>query len=250
MLWASKDEAAIGKSEGLRRLVDGLVDLEPSGEVPLISQLLDMSDRRAALPHLDRHVRARHDLNAAAMDLVCQRLRAGTAGPVSWVLGAMHRDGRVRQQAVNAILSGALLIPGPPGHAAASSQDASTPAIRNWVGSWDFADPESRTGPLAALVPVLMLRTADWVAQVRKAARAGLPARLAVDPRYLPIALKSIALVEARTHGRFITVCAFEAFASAPQPVRDVLTVSPNPAIRRAAIAASRNSFDEQMRRR
>ncbi|GAA4263243.1 hypothetical protein GCM10022255_106030 [Dactylosporangium darangshiense] len=226
------------------------MDLEPSGEVLLISQLLDMSDRRAALPHLDRHVRARHELNAAAMDLVCQRLRAGTAGPVSWVLGAMHRDGQVRQQAVNAILSGALPIPGPPGQTAASPQDASAPATRNWVGCWDFADPESRTGPLAALVPVLMLRTADWVTQVREAARVGLMARLTADPRYLPIALKSIALVGARTHGRFITMRTFEALAAAPQPVRDALTVSPNPAIRRAAIAASRSSFDEDIRRR
>ncbi|GAA2371069.1 hypothetical protein [Dactylosporangium salmoneum] len=86
--------------------VDGMVELEPSGSVRLLCQLLDFHWQQAGWNHLDRHVRQWFAWHAAVMDTVVGRLEAGTAGPVSWVLAGIHPDGRIRQRAIDIIGAG------------------------------------------------------------------------------------------------------------------------------------------------
>lgn len=228
----AKHAAATGHPEALRRFVDGMVELEPSGYVQLLCQLLESQQAPAAWHHLDRHVRQGFGWHAAAMDVVTGRLADGTAGPVSWVLAAMHPDGRVRQRAIDVICDGPFAVTGP----------AAEPAIRDWVSMWDFLDPDTRTGPLTILLPVLMLRSADWVEEVRDTALAALRARLFTDLRYLPAAVWSVPLVAGRTRGRQAVALTREALVVAPAPVREALIGSPDPRIRQTASTLCRTT--------
>ncbi|MFI5910165.1 hypothetical protein [Dactylosporangium sp. NPDC051541] len=234
-LLEAKDAAALGDPEALRSFVEGLVALEPSESVRSICQLLDFHGRQAGWNHLDRHVRQRFGWHTTAMDEVGGRLSDGTAGPVSWVLAGMHPDGRVRQRAVDIICADPLAMPEPaPGLAdGVGATDLLT--TRGWVSPWDFLEPDTDTGPLAILMPVIMLRSADWVDEVRDASRAALRTRVLADARYLPTALWCLPLVAGRTRGQHAVATLREALVVAPRQLRDALARAVDPAIGRTA---------------
>nr|BFE56413.1 hypothetical protein GCM10020063_009390 [Dactylosporangium thailandense] len=234
-LLEAKDAAALGHQEALRSFVEGLVALEPSGSVRLICQLLDFHGQRAGWNHLDRHVRQRFGWHAAAIDEVGGRLFDGTAGPVSWVLAGMHPDGRVRQRAIDAICTGPLAVTGPV-HGLADGVGATAPiSTSGWVSSWDFLEPKTDKGPLAILMPVVMLRSVDWVEEVRDASRAALRTRVLADARYLPAALWCLPLIAGRTRGHHAVATLREALTVAPSYLRDALSRAVDPAIARTA---------------
>jgi hypothetical protein len=238
----AKEAATVGRAQALRSFVEGMVGLEPSGYVLLICQLLDFDRLQAGWNHLDRHVRQRFAWHAAAMDVVGGRLTDGTAGPVSWVLGAMHPDGRVRQRTIDVICAGPLAVTGPAHGRADGVGAADHLATRGWVSTWDFLEPDTNTGPLTILMPVLMLRCADWVEEVRDLAVAALRARVLTDARYLPMAVWSLPLVAGRTRGRQAVGVLREALAVAPAHVRDALIRAVDPAIGRTASALCRHT--------
>ncbi|WP_426502831.1 hypothetical protein ACPPVO_35035 [Dactylosporangium sp. McL0621] len=238
----AKEAAAFGHQEALRSFVEGMVALEPSGSVRLICQLLDFHWQQAGWNHLDRHMRQRFAWHAAVMDEVGGRLVAGTAGPVSWVLAGMHPDGRIRQRAIDVICAGPLAVTGP-AHGLADGIGATDPlATRGWVSSWDFLEPDTDTGPLAILMPIVMLRSADWVEEVRDTALAALRTRVLADARYLPVALWSLPLVAGRTRGHQAVATLREALAVVPEYLRDALVRAVDPAIARTASTLCRDT--------
>jgi hypothetical protein len=102
-------------------------------------------------------------------------------GPVGLALRSTHHDGRVREAAVAAILAGMR--------------------------------PE--------LTPFLVLRTGDWVTQVRNPARAGLAVLLADDPAaYLPAMLPTAVRMQERLRGGFALAQVTAALLTAPPAVR------------------------------
>lgn len=104
------------------------------------------------------------------------RLASGPAGPIAVVVASMYGDGRVRERAVRATLE----------------------------------------RPAGELVPLLVLRTADWVTPIRDRARAGLALLLAGDPGgCLPAALPTILAVESRTRAGFARSQALAALLTA-----------------------------------
>jgi hypothetical protein len=184
-------EAAARGWEELERLVEVLADVEETGgddlgraalgvlrELPRVVARLDEHARRALwYPSCQPPVRAR----------LVAGLDAGSAGPIAVALASTHRDGRVREQAVAALLA----------------------------------------RPCPELMPFLVLRTGDWVAPVRDRARAGLAVLLADDPgTYQPAVLPTTLVVEARRRGGFAHAQTLAALITAPTPVRQVLAVS------------------------
>ncbi|MEV4140491.1 hypothetical protein AB0J72_51045 [Dactylosporangium sp. NPDC049742] len=240
-LMGAKEAAAFGDQEALRWFVQGMIELEPSGHVQLICQLLDFNRPQAGWKHLDRHVRQRFAWHAAAMDVVGGRLVDGSAGPVSWVLAGMHPDGRVRQRAIDAMCAGPLAVTGPADGLASGVGASDHLATKGWVSMWDFLEPDTHTGPLTILMPVIMLRSADWVDEVRAAALAALRVRVLADARFLPTAVWSLPLVAGRTRGRQAVAVLREAFAVAPANLRDTLVRAVDPAIGRTSAALCRD---------
>ncbi|MFF0318432.1 hypothetical protein ACFYPH_27800 [Micromonospora sp. NPDC005252] len=117
-----------------------------------------------------------------------------TVNPLAVAMASTHRDGRIRERAVVSML--------------------------------DDPDPD--------LVPFLVLRTGDWVRQVRDRARAGLALLLADDPAtYLPAAMPMALLVDARSRGGFAANQVTAALLSAPPAVRRVVGASGSAAQRR-----------------
>ncbi|MGC4817185.1 hypothetical protein [Micromonospora sp. DT63] len=126
------------------------------------------------------------------------RLVAGltrpTVDPLAVAMASTHRDGRVRERAVRSMLD----------------------------------------DPRPDLVPFLVLRTGDWVQQVRDRARAGLALLLADDPAtYLPAAMPMALLVDARSRGGFAANQVTATLLSAPPAVRRMVGTSGSAAQRR-----------------
>jgi hypothetical protein len=178
--------------EALEHLVDQLSAVDATGDGELATSALSLL---AAMPRvvvgLDQHVRRQAWYGCAdspAMTRVAARLAEGTAGPVGLALSSWHRDGRIRERAV------ALMV----------------------------------SVPCPQLMPFLVLRTADWVTQVRDRARAGLAVLLAGDrDTYLPAALDASSIVDARNRGGFVRAQVVAALLTAPQPLRQRLAASP-----------------------
>jgi hypothetical protein len=105
---------------------------------------------------------------------------------------------------------------------------------------WDFLEPDTHTGPLTILMPVIVLRTADWVEEVRDAALAALRVRVLADARYVPVAVWSLPLVAGRSRGSQAVAVLREALAVAPVHLRDALVRAVDPAIGRTAAALCR----------
>ncbi|CCH32033.1 hypothetical protein BN6_47580 [Saccharothrix espanaensis DSM 44229] len=93
-----------------------------------------------------------------------RRLDDPALSPLALALASAHRDGRVRERAVAAIVA----------------------------------------RPLPDLVPFLVVRTADWVPEVRRRARAGLALVLDDEPGLLPSALGVGLRVEDWGRGSFV----------------------------------------------
>ena len=120
--------------------------------------------------------------------------REATAGPLSVALAATHRNGHIRERAVARMLT--------------------------------FPEP--------ALMPFLVLRTADWVRPVRDRARAGLALLLAGDPRtYLPAVLGVTLVSSSWLRGGFAHGQALAALLTAPPAVRQDVAATADPAGRR-----------------
>ncbi|GAB3840430.1 hypothetical protein ACFPIJ_45120 [Dactylosporangium cerinum] len=224
-------------------MLDELVELDTLDEPEFISDLMNMAPHPAMLHGVERYVRSRPWMDGASRREVMRRLDEGRAGPVSWVLASMDADGRVRERAVRAMLTGPLpLIEAAPpvlrGWAAAHHV-GSTTSPPNWTSSRLFIDPIARTGPVPALVPALMLRTADPVPRIRAVARSGLVLRLAADPgMYLAVVVSSVRLVQERARGRFMAAQVRAALAAAHPTVLESLAVSPDTVIRRVVVEA------------
>ncbi|KAK1183617.1 hypothetical protein B7755_039130 [Streptomyces sp. NBS 14/10] len=118
--------------------------------------------------------------------------------PVALAFACLHSDGRVRERAVRRIV--------------------------------DRPSPE--------LMPFLVLRTGDWVRQVRDRARAGLTDLLSRDPaRYVPAAAPTALLADRRRRGHFARRQLLAALLSAPGAVLlDGLLASPLREQRRFAL--------------
>ncbi|MEH1030767.1 hypothetical protein Q3V37_13245 [Micromonospora profundi] len=131
---------------------------------------------------------------SSQLNQLIKRLHQPTVAPLVAALASTNSDGHVRERAVRVML----------------------------------------TDRSPDLLPFLVLRTGDWVAQVREPARAGLALLLADDPaRYLPAALPMALLMDARTRGGFAVNQVTAALLSAPPAVRRVVGAAGSPAQRR-----------------
>jgi hypothetical protein len=181
-----------------------------AGAVDLLVDLLtdiDAADHdglgRAALELLSGfpQVVARLDENARrswwrspARDRSLADLPDGSHGPLALALASTHTDGRIRERAVATML------------------------VR----------------PCPEQMPFLVLRTGDWVAEVRDRARAGLALLLFNDAgTYLPPALPTVLLMQRRQRGGFAHTQAVAALLNAPTQVRQALAASVDPGQRR-----------------
>lgn len=189
-------EVAVDKAAGrgwpaLDVLVEALAEVDTVGDDGLAGAALRLLGARPALvARVDGY--ARRDLwsstgTARSLGRLLVRLGETAPGPIVVALASTHRDGRVRERAVAAMLH----------------------------------------RPSPELMPFLVLRTGDWVAPVRDRARAGLALLLADDPaRYLPAALPMIVLTEPRRRGGFAHGQALASLITAPAPVREALAGS------------------------
>ncbi|GAA3238673.1 hypothetical protein ACFO1B_10175 [Dactylosporangium siamense] len=224
-------------------VLDELVALEALDEPELISDLMNMAPHPAMLHGVERYVRSRPWMDGTSRGEVVRRLGTGQAGPVSWVLASLDADGRVRERAVRAMLTGPLpLIEAAPSDLrgwAAAHHVGSTWSPPNTVSGRLFIDPIARTGPVPVLAPALMLRTADPVPRIRAVARSGLVLRLAADPSmYLAVAVSSLRLVQERARGRFMTAQVRAALAAAHPAILESLAVAPDRILRRVVVEA------------
>jgi hypothetical protein len=118
-------------------LTDQLLAVDQTGDSGVARQALGVLQARPrVVARLDEY--ARRTLRGSAyyspvINRAAQRLRDDTAGPIAVALASTHRDGHVRQRAVERMLT----VPNP-----------------QWM-------------------PFLVLRSADWVKPVRDRARAG-----------------------------------------------------------------------------
>ncbi|MCE6993352.1 hypothetical protein LZG04_00795 [Saccharothrix sp. S26] len=131
-------------------------------------------------------------------------LRLGTrlpepgASPLSVALACTHGDGRIRERGVREIVA----------------------------------------RPVPELVPFLVLRTGDWVRQVRDQARAGLAVLLHDDPaRMLPVALGVGLRIEGWLRGSFVRKQLVAAAADPRAPLESLLG-SPDRRVRAFAFGA------------
>jgi hypothetical protein len=194
---AAATEAAGGSWQAVERLIDVLADLDATGDeatgraalglfvgMPAVVLRLDEYARRAPWYHRETPVANR----------LAERVTEGAARPIAVALSSSHRDGRVRERAVVALLA----------------------------------------RPCPELVPFLVLRTAEWAAPVRNRARAGLALLLAGGPGgHLLAALPMALAVQGRLRGGFAHGQVLAALLSAPAEVRPALADSPDPVLRR-----------------
>ncbi|MEU7608141.1 hypothetical protein [Micromonospora sp. NPDC049204] len=160
-------EACDGRWEALHRLVEVLLKVDALGdEVVARSALALVAGLPGLVVRLDGHARSEpwyaHYQEPATR--IAERFSTVSSGPVAMVLASMHRDGRIREPAVAAMVS----------------------------------------RPCPEVMPFLVLRTADWVRPVRDRARAGLAVLLADDPGvFLPAVLPMALRLDARLRAGF-----------------------------------------------
>ncbi len=189
----SIDEAVHGGWEAVDRLVDALARIDAAANAHLsalaLSQLVGAPK---AVVRLDEH--ARRELwysprYTPVVEGVVARLGDGSIGSLGLALASTHGDGRVREAAVAQML----------------------------------------TAPAAELMPFLIVRTSDWVKQVRDQARAGLALLLADDPAaMLPAAVGMMLLIDRRRRGGFARTQLMAALITAPVALREQLAPSPD----------------------
>ncbi|MEU9829347.1 hypothetical protein [Micromonospora chersina] len=178
------DSAAAGRWEALNHLVEVLIEVDDAGdEVAARSALTLVAGVSGLVVRLDRHAR-QAPWSGPYRDFALRRVQAGfsvaTPGPVAMALASMHRDGRIRERAITAMV--------------------------------DRPRPE--------VMPFLVVRTGDWVKPVRDRARAGLALLLADDPGgYLPAVLPMALRLDARLRGGFAVTQIRAALPSAPAEV-------------------------------
>jgi hypothetical protein len=127
---------------------------------------------------------------------IADRLNASTGGPIAVALASTHGNGRVRERAVAQMLE----------------------------------------QPTSELMPFLVLRTSDWVRQVRDRARAGLAVLLHDNPAaYLPTAVGMALLAQSRQRGSFARTQVLAGALETPPNMIKVLVTSPDRAVRRFA---------------
>jgi hypothetical protein len=182
---AAADHAAGGGWQALDGLVDVLADVDAVGDDDLARTVLRVLGNRLALvARLDEYARRVlwwSSHHSPVLNWLAARLDGTAAGPLAVAMASTHTDGRIRERAVVAML--------------------------------DRPAPE--------LMPLLVLRTGDWVTQVRSRTRTGLAVLLAEDPgTYLPATLPTILLLEPRLRGGYAYTQALVAVINPPVPVR------------------------------
>ncbi|CCH20803.1 hypothetical protein [Micromonospora lupini] len=198
---AAGQRAAAGR-KALEHLALLLADVGANGDHDLGRAALRALARSPKLVvRLDERTRQMlwysSDQSTAPLARLVAGLSPPTVNPLAVALASTHGDGRVRERAVLSML--------------------------------DEPDPD--------LVPFLVLRTGDWVRQVRDRARAGLALLLADDPAtYLPAAMPMALLVDARPRGGFAANQVTAALLSAPPAVRRVVGASGSVAQRRLVV--------------
>ncbi len=195
---AAAERVAAGDREALERLVDVLTGLDAGGDEDLGRRAVGvLSQVPKAVARLDEHARQVlwcSSYHSPVLTGLAARLHRPVAGPVAVAVTSTHGDGRVRERAVEAMLA----------------------------------------SPCPELLPFLVLRTSDWVRQVRDRARAGLALLLADEPAtYLPAALPTVLLLGARSRGGFAANQVTAALLAAPPDIRRALAVSSHTAQRR-----------------
>lgn len=127
--------------------------------------------------------------------------------PVAIALASIHGDGRVRERAVQHITA----------------------------------------RPSPELIPFLVVRTGDWVREVRDRARAGLAVLLHADPaRFLPAALGIGLRIEQRLRGSFVRNQLLAAAADPRAPLASLLA-SPDREVRAFAFRAGTWKLDRKV---
>ncbi|HKT02054.1 MAG TPA: hypothetical protein VJT31_21210 [Rugosimonospora sp.] len=177
-----------GGGDTVGRLFDALLDVDETGNADLAGEALrvlqEMPRVVARLDEWGRRIVWQATTSSQRVDQVAQRLAAGAAGPVAVALASTHRDGHVRERAVERILA----------------------------------------APLPEWMPFVVLRTADWVRPVRDRARVGLALLLADAPAtYLAAVLGVTLLGRGRQRGGFAYTQALAALLAASPAVRDGL---------------------------
>ncbi|MFI6758772.1 hypothetical protein ACIBF5_06455 [Micromonospora sp. NPDC050417] len=199
-------EATSLSGEALDRLIVTLAALTESGggRETECAALMLLGTKPRVLARLDEHVRRGWPYLptvAAALGRLATRLGDPSTGPALAAVASMNGDGHVRERAVAAML--------------------------------DMGYPE--------LMPFLVLRTADWVKQVRDPARAGLALLLAENAgTYLPAALPMALVISDRLRGGFARAQATAALLAAPVYVRARLAGSAQVRTRRFVYDVSR----------
>jgi hypothetical protein len=181
---AAASEAAGRGGEALERLVDVLTELDAASDDDLGRAALGVVGEQPNLVIRLDELARRMWRYSPALNRSAARLAQGPAGPITVALAITYHDGRVRDRAVAAMLD----------------------------------------RPCPELMPFLVLRAGDWVAQVRDRARAGLALLLAADPgTYLPAALPTIVWVQPRLRGGFAYAQALAALVTAPAELHGTL---------------------------
>ncbi len=193
--------AARGGADDVRRLAETLIGLDATGT---------RADGLAALAQLTARPRllARLDEHLRSVreppvngDRMVQIFDHGVRRPVAVALVSLHRDGRRREQAVRAMIA----------------------------------------EPHPALVPFLVLRTGDWVREVRDPARRGLAQLLTAAPaEFLPAAAPIARRLSGRIRGAYADAQLSAAVVTAPDDVRRRFTASRSILVRRLAFDADR----------
>ena len=190
---AAVGAAVHGGGEAVDRLVDMLASIDAAGDTELASSALDqLAGAPKAVVRLDEHARRELWYTQRYRPLIAgvvSRLDEGSIGPVGLALASTHGDGRVREAAVAQILA----------------------------------------AETAELVPFLVVRTSDWVKQVRDRACAGLALLLTEDPvRMLPAAIGTTLQLDRRRRGGFARTQLAAGLISAPVALREQLAALPD----------------------
>ncbi|MBB5874300.1 hypothetical protein F4553_007734 [Allocatelliglobosispora scoriae] len=175
------------------RLAEVLAEIERGADIDAArSALTLLVGTPKAVARLDENARRRlwwSPRSRPAIDAVMSHLNSSAIGPIGLALASTHADGRVRETAVARIVA----------------------------------------APVAELMPFLLLRTTDWVQQVRDRARAGLALLLADDlAAMLPAALGMALLIDGRLRGGFARTQLTAALTTAPVALRQRLAASPD----------------------
>jgi HEAT repeat protein len=206
-----------GGREATGRLVALLASIETTGdENSGLAALRLLAETPKTVLRLDESVRRGHwsfsrsPSAIGGISEIGEQVRAGFGGPVAVALASTHWDGRVREQAVRRMLN----------------------------------------APVPEIMPFLLVRTNDWVREVRNPARAGLVGLLDDDPaRFVPAAAGTTVLLGGRARGGFACHQLFAAIRQAPEDLRRQLATSEDRAVRRmtfdAAMSAGRLGMDE-----